>query len=98
MAPIDPTRAVLNLRPPLLMGETVCDVVLQRQVRVSTHARHCWRARHQQEWVADQAQLFQPTPAIADGRDISGTRPTRSLHCFNPRPPLLTGETRQAWC
>ena len=38
--------------------------------------------------------VFQSTPAIAGGRDFLNTR----CHCdpqrFNPRPPLLAGETR----
>ena len=37
--------------------------------------------------------MFQPTPAIADGRDSARCRRSLAVRCFNPRPPLLTGET-----
>ena len=37
--------------------------------------------------------LFQPTPAIADGRDGVWARGPSQIQGFNPRPPLLTGET-----
>ena len=40
------------------------------------------------------AGLFQSTPAIADGRSKKARLNWRVSNpkCFNPRPPLLTGE------
>ena len=37
--------------------------------------------------------VFQPTPAIADGRDVFVLIRSAPGRRFNPRPPLLTGET-----
>ena len=39
---------------------------------------------------------FQSTPAIAGGRDFFGRRLVNTCSGFNPRPPLLAGETA-AW-
>ena len=38
--------------------------------------------------------MFQSTPAITGGRDAGGTLPGGWSAGFNPRPPLLAGETR----
>ena len=40
-------------------------------------------------------ELFQSTPAIADGRSIDELFIQAAALCFNPRPPLLTGEARR---
>ena len=40
--------------------------------------------------------LFQSTPAIAGGRIAAATGPGLVPLGFNPRPPLLAGESRQA--
>ena len=61
--------------------------------RVSIHARHCWRANHAGIAEVRLLMAFQSTPAIAGGR-ING-RSCQALRClsFNPRPPLLAGES-----
>ena len=43
---------------------------------------------------ASLASLFQSTPAIAGGRISQGASPNPRPSCFNPRPPLLAGESR----
>ena len=64
--------------------------------RVSIHARHYWRARPWAVPIDLLANPFQSTPAITGGRDNQqGVLDVNRL-CFNPRPPLLAGETR-AW-
>ena len=62
--------------------------------RVSTHARHCWRARRYDVDKLLAGTSFQPTPAIAGGRDTGRLLARAAWRCFNPRPPLLAGETR----
>ena len=37
---------------------------------------------------------FQSTPVIANGRILSGAKPTDAIVGFNPRPLLLTGESQ----
>ncbi len=37
-------------------------------------------------------EMFQSTPAIADGRTGSNTGVASYINGFNPRPPSLTGE------
>ena len=60
---------------------------------VSIHARHYWRARPSWAFIRPILAEFQSTPAITGGRDqpMPGSGSTRSS--FNPRPPLLAGET-----
>ena len=64
-------------------------------IQVSIHARHCWRARHRCHRRAARNKPFQSTPAIAGGRDGSGAYVRGRLGGFNPRPPLLVGETAE---
>ena len=65
---------------------------------VSIHARHYCRARPEAAPQPADWPAFQSTPAITGGRDnnIHGLDSRR--RCFNPRPPLLAGETRWWWC
>ena len=60
---------------------------------VSIHARHYWRARLGQARVTGVLDWFQSTPAITSGRDWPRGRRGTAPGCFNPRPPLLAGET-----
>ena len=62
---------------------------------VSIHARHCWRANPAGQDGDNTKTLFQSTPAIAGGR-IAVMMAARwcSGLCFNPRPPLLAGESQ----
>ena len=60
---------------------------------VSIHARHCWRARPFLGVIAQLDVGFQSTPAIAGGRDRVIAIFTGDHVGFNPRPPLLAGET-----
>ncbi len=73
--------------------------------RVSIHARHCWRANQGRCICFQASQRFQSTPAIAGGRiyRVGGSGAYRDG--FNPRPPLLAGESlncrasaRRSWC
>ena len=64
-------------------------------VLVSIHARHCWRANHPHAPGRRIASLFQSTPAIAGGRIKIQQRNQARQNRFNPRPPLLAGESRQ---
>ena len=86
-----------NPRPPLLAGETVGQRQQQVVQRVSIHARHYWRARHDLDPLASIDALFQSTPAITGGRDQVAAAYANSLGSFNPRPPLLAGETAPQW-
>ena len=61
---------------------------------VSIHARHCWRANQTTHAVSLIFELFQSTPAIAGGRICSSRCRSLADTCFNPRPPLLAGESR----
>ena len=61
--------------------------------RVSIRARHCWRANLRLGLRSLALCLFQSAPAIAGGRiRITRTAPV-ATSCFNPRPPLLAGES-----
>ena len=82
-----------NPRPPLLAGESEAAYEASGDGRVSIHARHCWRANPTGASGKELEALFQSTPAIAGGR--IGARATRASNrgCFNPRPPLLAGES-----
>ena len=90
-----PGRCRFNPRPPLLAGETrrwTCDV--QRK-DVSIHARHYWRARHHR----DRSHVARSGVSI-HARHYWRARPAayeaaEGVQCFNPRPPLLAGETRR---
>ena len=62
-------------------------------VGVSIHARHCWRANPAHGVVDGQAIGFQSTPAIAGGRIRPKPPAWPPPSCFNPRPPLLAGES-----
>ncbi len=84
-----------NPRPPLLAGESdLCNVVSSGFV-VSIHARHCWRANLGEQWRNCTGNPFQSTPAIAGGRILQKPRRIIRTPCFNPRPPLLAGESIQ---
>ena len=60
---------------------------------VSIHARHYWRARRYPDRVAAMVGVFQSTPAITGGRDNESRHMRATDRRFNPRPPLLAGET-----
>ena len=49
---------------------------------------------HSSAWV----KTFQSTPTITGRRIRSANWTCRSVSCFNPRPPLLVGESACAWC
>ena len=67
-------------------------------VSVSIHARHCWRA-NPKLWSGALAEVvFQSTPAIAGGRIVSPGAVPAPATCFNPRPPLLAGESIARKC
>ena len=83
-----------NPRPPLLAGESANCVLFACTARVSIRARHCWRANRLCGLHPGLNGMFQSAPAIAGGR----IPPCLSWHlpwlrCFNPRPPLLAGES-----
>ena len=82
-----------NPRPPLLAGESRPGCRRFSFLIVSIHARHCWRANRsvKTEWA--RAPWFQSTPAIAGGRICWRTPSTPCWRRFNPRPPLLAGES-----
>ncbi len=82
-----------NPRPPLLAGESSCLRCAATYLDVSIHARHCWRANHFSRRPPEKMAKFQSTPAIAGGRIPVGALMPRSAFCFNPRPPLLAGES-----
>ena len=63
---------------------------------VSIHACHYWRARLGVRINAISEHMFQSTPAITGGRDTYERAVTKAIASFNPRPPLLAGETMQA--
>ena len=63
---------------------------------VSIRARHCWRANPSHFPSTVPMMWFQSAPAIAGGR-ISMQPDTRAASPgFNPRPPLLAGESGHA--
>ena len=62
---------------------------------VSIRARHCWRANLPARDWNSLYQQFQSAPAIAGGRIYRRqVQATRLFARFNPRPPLLAGESR----
>mgnify|MGYP001237549605 CR=1 FL=1 len=61
---------------------------------VSIRARHCWRANPVEPLAVALDALFQSAPAIAGGRIGACPLSCRRWWCFNPRPPLLAGESR----
>ena len=85
--------ASFNPRPPLLAGETRFGLRSVWRLPVSIHARHYWRARRIGAEGSLRNGLFQSTPAITGGRDHGGCNSVRDCAGFNPRPPLLAGET-----
>ena len=88
-----------NPRPPLLAGESRGangrDVAVGR---VSIHARHCWRANppaaapafffHGVSIHARHCWRANPSDALYQSAPLPG---------FNPRPPLLAGESWLCW-
>ena len=60
----------------------------------SIHARHYWRARPKCISMSSATTKFQSTPAITGGRDATASALSAWPASFNPRPPLLAGETR----
>ena len=62
---------------------------------VSIHARHCWRANLGAQGQHLGVDLFQSTPAIAGGRIALFATPSSCSSRFNPRPPLLAGESQR---
>ena len=82
-----------NPRPPLLAGESGGQAPQAHQCPVSIHARHCWRANQRRLTKPLAMAVFQSTPAIAGGRIPPGPAAKSWRLCFNPRPPLLAGES-----
>ena len=66
---------------------------------VSIRARHCWRANHPTGIQHAGGAAFQSAPAIAGGRILRRHCRGRRGRGFNPRPPLLAGEScwLRAW-
>ena len=60
---------------------------------VSIHARHCWRATRCANSLQTTPAKFQSTPAIAGGRLCQRLPHCRQCQSFNPRPPLLAGDS-----
>ena len=60
---------------------------------VSIHARHCWRANLSRRSSTASGSPFQSTPAIAGGRIDQPPPFFGRRGGFNPRPPLLAGES-----
>ena len=82
-----------NPRPPLLAGESRRTRLRWTMATVSIHARHCWRANRRENSRHWPANEFQSTPAIAGGRIVQALRFKCPTNGFNPRPPLLAGES-----
>ena len=91
-----PGSRCFNPRPPLLAGESQISGIKRRPELVSIHARHCWRANHAKQRAFVAEYLFQSAPAIAGGRILPFGGRGASGWCFNPRPPLLAGESSPA--
>ena len=89
-------RACFNPRPPLLVGESKTFPKHKALIAVSIRAHHCWWANLYPPYLSRIARLFQSAPTIAGGR-ING-QGSRAAPCngFNPRPPLLVGESSKA--
>ena len=79
--------------PAIAGGRIDNGVLLPDAVEVSIHARHCWRANLTIEGAHQQGKRFQSTPAIAGGRIARPRLQSRQRKSFNPRPPLLAGES-----
>ena len=90
-----PRLGCFNPRPPLLAGESLFVASKAHHRSVSIHARHCWRANRGIEGYSQHAHEFQSTPAIAGGRIVAAIKIASSYLGFNPRPPLLAGESWQ---
>ena len=61
--------------------------------KVSIRARHCWRAIRSSRARTSSCVMFQSAPAIAGGRYVACRRSPAARRSFNPRPPLLAGDT-----
>ena len=93
LAPRGKLQKRFNPRPPLLAGESPGADRAGGGYRVSIHARHCWRANPSGIQPRVASTEFQSTPAIAGGRITLETLAAVTGCCFNPRPPLLAGES-----
>ena len=82
-----------NPRPPLLAGESRSVGKNLCIFAVSIHARHCWRANRWTNATRALTYVFQSTPAIAGGRIGLKICSRPDWRGFNPRPPLLAGES-----
>ena len=60
-------------------------------LRVSIHARHCWRANLQPIMAGASLALFQSTPAIAGGRIGRNETSTVGLKLFQSTPAIAGG-------
>ena len=80
-------------RPPLLAGDTLEPFNGHERMWVSIRARHCWRAIPRSSSSVRSSTPFQSAPAIAGGRYIRIRCRTDIDAGFNPRPPLLAGDT-----
>ena len=63
------------------------------QPNVSIRARHCWRANLVAPLITRFFDWFQSAPAIAGGRIRMELEIADTAASFNPRPPLLAGES-----
>jgi len=70
-------------------------VQAHRDLVVSIHAHHYWRAIRRLVPRPRRAHLFQSTPTITGGRFAARPGTRRAVASFNPRPPLLAGDSEQ---
>ena len=93
-----PTRCRLrfNPRPPITTGESGNDRRCHHAVWVSIRARQLRRANLAQPSHGLSHGLFQSAPANYDGRIASTSLADDGSSCFNPRPPITTGESNKA--
>ena len=94
-----------NPRPPLLAGESTLHDVRQQQLKVSIHARHCWRANPSRGVLTFCFLLrFNPRPPLLAGE--SGPRPgwratglvsIHARHCWRANPRTAPSARRFPW-
>ena len=86
--------AGFNPRPPLLAGESSFALHGSPVVsKVSIRARHCWRANRVAHHQARCAGVVSIRARHCWRANRSGCGRTRRFAGFNPRPPLLAGES-----
>ena len=89
-----PFLACFNPRPPSLTGEPPFFALLMVRSGFNPRPPSLTGEPGAEVLPLEAVDLFQSTPAIADGRTTPAGTNNEDFDSFNPRPPSLTGELR----